>query len=132
MLYCGTVIGEKHLEFLGRKLRIPQAAGGVAMFSFEELCSGPLSAADYIHLCQNFETLFVRNIPKMTIKRRSEARRFITMIDNLCNHRVKLICTAEVPPGQLFVTETSSALDDDDSRVLSDDLNIEQVMDTRV
>jgi len=99
------------------------------MFSFEELCNGPLSAADYIHLCQNFETLFVSNIPKMTIKRRSEARRFITMVDNLYNHRVKLICTAQAPPGQLFVTEATSALDDHDSRILSDDLNIEQVRD---
>lgn len=49
------------------------------------------------------------------------------MIDNLYNHRVKLICTAETSPEKLFAAQTVSALDDEDSRVLSDDLDIVQV-----
>lgn len=97
------------------------------MFTFQELCSAPLSATDYLHICAHFDTLYLRDIPRMTIRKRAEVRRFTTMIDNLYDHRVKLICTAEVSPEKLFSAQTISALDDDESRELSDDLAIEQV-----
>src|ERR1043166_8542141 len=36
------------LKVLGRDLRVPQVAKGVARFSFAELCEQPLAAADYL------------------------------------------------------------------------------------
>ena len=50
------------------------------------------------------------------------------MIDNLYDHRTKFICTAEVSPEKLFCAQAINALDDDESRTLSDDLDIELVM----
>ena len=123
-----TAPSQRELTFLGRTLHIPVAAGPLAMFTFKQLCSGPLSAADYLHLCAHFETIFVSNIPRMTIRRREEARRFITMVDILYDHQVKLICTAQVSPEMLFSVQTISALDEQQSRILSDDLAIEQVL----
>ena len=48
----------------------------------------PLSAADYLELCRHFHTIFVQDIPKMTIRMRPEARRFITFIDTLYEYKV--------------------------------------------
>ena len=91
------------LIVLGRKLRVPQAAKGVARFSFVSLCSEPRAAVDYLEIAQHFHTLLVDNIPKMGPERRDEARRFTVLIDTLYDQSVKLICSAEVQPDQLYV-----------------------------
>jgi len=91
------------LIVLGRKLRVPQAAKGVARFSFVELCSTPRAAIDYLEIARHFHTLLIDHIPKMGPERRDEARRFTVLIDTLYDQSVKLICSAEVPPDRLYV-----------------------------
>lgn len=120
-----VVPSRRVLEFLGRQLHVPLAAGPLAMFTFRDLCSNPLSAADYLEICSQFDTIFIRDIPRLTLQSRTEARRFITMIDTLYDHRVKLICSAEVPPEQLFTS--SEPVRSVDAMVLTDDLDIQQV-----
>lgn len=122
----GTTPCPRDLEFLGRTLRVPHSAGPLAMFSFRDLCSGPLSAADYLEICRHFHTVFVRDVPRLTIETRPEARRFITMIDTLYDHRVKLVCSAEVRPEQLFAAEPVRTAESKEAMVLTDDLDIQQ------
>jgi predicted ATPase len=86
----------------GRKLFVSRAERGVAFFTFNELCKQALGAADYIALSKEFHTVVLDGIPRMTANNREEARRFITLIDELYNHKVKLICTAAAGPDQLF------------------------------
>ena len=122
-----SVSEKRVLEFLGRKLVIPKAAGKLALLTFKELCARPLSAADYLELCTHFDTLFIKDIPQMTLQKRSEARRFITMVDTLYNHKVKIICTAEVDPGELFRAQPMKVGDSKEFQDLMDDLDIEAV-----
>ncbi len=82
---------------------------------------------DYLELCANFDTVFIQDIPQLTINTRAEARRFITMIDNFYDHRVKIVCTAEVEPGQLFSAKLATAKESEEFRILADDLSIEEV-----
>lgn len=117
----------RELEFLGRVLVVPRAAGQLAFFSFEELCSQPLSAADYLELCENFDTIFIKDIPRLTMTMRSEARRFITMVDNFYDNKMKIVCTAEVEPKDLFNAQAQTSEQSHESRVLVDDLSIEKV-----
>jgi cell division protein ZapE len=91
------------LTVLGRKLRVPQAAKGVARFSFDDLCRRPLAAADYLEVARHFHTVLIDHVPKMGSGERNEARRFTLLIDTLYDENVKLICSAAAPPDALFV-----------------------------
>lgn len=91
------------LKVLGRDLRVPQVAKGVARFSFAELCEQPLAAADYLALAQEFHTLLIDRIPVMTSAMRDAARRFVTLIDTLYDEGTKLFCSAAAPPHALYL-----------------------------
>jgi cell division protein ZapE len=90
------------LSFLGRKLIVPQAAKGVARFSFDDLCAKPLAAPDYLQIAQHFHTVLIDHIPQLGPARCNEARRFVLLIDTLYDEGTKLICSAASPPDQLY------------------------------
>ena len=75
---------------------------GVCRVSFSQLCDTPLGATDYIALAQQFHTIFVTGVPQLSLKERDAARRFITLIDQLYNHKARFVATAEVPLTELF------------------------------
>jgi len=86
----------------GRKLTIPKTARGVAHLSFSELCEQPLGAADYLEIANQFHTVILSQIPHLGPEKRNEAKRFVTLIDVLYEHKVKLIASAEVLPEALY------------------------------
>jgi cell division protein ZapE len=90
------------LKVLGRKLRVPQAAKGVARFTFDDLARQPLAAADYLELARHYHTLLIDRIPMLSAADRNEARRLITLIDTLYDEHVKLICSAATSPDRLY------------------------------
>jgi cell division protein ZapE len=90
------------LAVQGRTLHLTRTAGDMAWCRFEELCEQPLGAADYLAIAQQFRMLFLEGIPQLTRNQRDAARRFITLIDTLYEHRVKLVCTADAPPIALY------------------------------
>ncbi|KAG2386595.1 hypothetical protein C9374_002339 [Naegleria lovaniensis] len=87
---------------MNRVLVIPRAARGVAFCTFDFLCKQPKSAVDYIGICKEFHTLIISGIPVFNKDNRDALRRFITLVDELYQHRVKLICSAEKPVDQLL------------------------------
>jgi cell division protein ZapE len=89
-----------HIEH--RELRARRRAGGVVWFDFKELCGGPRSQNDYLELATQFHTVLVSDVPEMTPRHASEARRFTWLVDVMYDRRVKLIMSAEVPPEQLY------------------------------
>lgn len=93
----------------GRSLRLLASdSHGVARTSFTQLCASTLGAADYIALAQRFHTLFLTDVPQLSLQHRDQARRFITLIDQLYNHRTKLVATAAVPLPLLFDGKSST------------------------
>jgi cell division protein ZapE len=90
------------LTVFGRALVVPRAARGVARFSFVEVCRAPLSAADYLAIARTFHTVMIDDIPVLLPEERNEARRFVLLIDTLYDEAVKLVCSAEAQPEQLY------------------------------
>ncbi|MBN9553498.1 MAG: AFG1 family ATPase [Alphaproteobacteria bacterium] len=90
------------LTVFGRTLLVPQAARGVARFSFADLCEKPLAAADYLEIARQFHTVLVDHIPMLDPRSRDAARRFVLLIDTLYDQGVKLICSAQSPPDRLY------------------------------
>lgn len=112
-------------NILGREVSFKQCCGGVLDSSFEELCDRPLGAIDYLHLTQFFHTIIIRDVPVLNMKIRSQTRRFITLIDNLYDNKVRVVISAEVPLRRLFQKDDRGAEDiTDEHRMLMDDLQI--------
>ena len=86
----------------GRTLHVPKSLKGVAVFSFKRLCGEPRGAADYLAIAQRFHTVIIVGIPAMTKAMRNEAARFVTLIDALYEHRVKLLAAADAEPAALY------------------------------
>ncbi|XP_070809623.1 AFG1-like ATPase isoform X1 [Pituophis catenifer annectens] len=113
------------LKVQGRGLRVNKACGTIADFTFEELCDKPLGASDYLEISKNFDLVFVHNIPLLTMAKRTQARRFITLIDTFYEKKVRLICSASAPLQSIFIqADHDSGLDE--KRVLMDDLGLSQ------
>ena len=75
---------------------------GVAVFSFKRLCGGPRGAADYLAIAQRFHTVIIVGIPVLGLEKRNEAARFVTLIDALYEHKVKLLAAADAEPAALY------------------------------
>lgn len=90
------------VEVKGRKIHVPRANGRVARFSFEELCSRPLAARDYLAIAAAFDTIFIDDIPVLQPDQRNEAKRLILLIDTLYDKGIKLIASAEAEPADLY------------------------------
>ena len=89
-----------HIE--QRKIHARRRAGGVVWFDFKTLCGGPRSQNDYLELATQFHTVLLSDVPQMSPRLASEARRFTWLIDVLYDRRVKLILSAAVVPEQLY------------------------------
>lgn len=98
------------LEVQGRKFQLKTINGSIFVCTFLDLCARALGPADYLALAARADTLILTGIPRLTPEKRNEAKRFITLIDALYEHKVKLICTAEASPEQLY-TEGDGAFE---------------------
>ncbi|XP_019174027.1 PREDICTED: lactation elevated protein 1 isoform X1 [Ipomoea nil] len=98
----GQVTSKTVQVMFGRTLNVPESCNGVARFTFEYLCGRPIGAADYIAIANNYHTVFISDIPIMSMRIRDKARRFITLIDELYNHHCCLYCSAESSIDDLF------------------------------
>ncbi|MEA1071881.1 cell division protein ZapE [Sphingomonas sp. LY160] len=86
----------------GRTLHVPKSLKGVAVFSFKKLCGAARGAADYLAIARRFHTVILVGIPVLTRENRNEAARFVTLIDQLYEHRVKLLAAADAQPADLY------------------------------
>ncbi|WP_377809808.1 cell division protein ZapE [Azospirillum sp. A29] len=99
----GGAAGEPcSLTVQGRRVDIARAAKCVARVDFWDLCGKPLGAADYLAIATHFHTVLIDHVPTMKDELRNEAKRFMTLIDALYEHKVNVVIAAEGPPERLY------------------------------
>ncbi|KLJ00608.1 cell division protein ZapE [Luteimonas sp. FCS-9] len=97
------------IELDGRRIPVRARCTGMAWFDFDALCEGPRGASDYIQIATEFHTVLLGCIPTMDARRDDAARRFVTLIDELYDRSVNLVCTADAEPPLLYAGERLSA-----------------------
>jgi cell division protein ZapE len=105
-LTAGAETEAEEITVKGRIVPVPRTARGVAWFSFDQLCGQPLGAEDYIAISRRYHSVVLEGVPRLSEDRRDEARRFMTLIDTLYEHKVKLVMSAAAAPHDLYGGET--------------------------
>jgi cell division protein ZapE len=90
------------VEVLGRRVPVPRAAKGVARFRFAELCEEPLAAADFLALAERYHTIVLAGIPRFRSEAKNAPKRFAILVDTLYEKKVKLVCSADAAPHDLY------------------------------
>lgn len=90
------------LELFGRPIAYRRAADGVIWFGFNSICDGPRSQDDYIELSRLYQTVLVSDVPRFDATLENQARRFIALVDEFYDRRVKLILSAAAPVTELY------------------------------
>lgn len=106
-MYFNQLAAEKgqtgtSIEIEGRKIPTMRVAGSVLMLEFRALCDGPRSQSDYIELSREYNTVLLANVEQMGANADDIARRFIAMVDEFYERKVKLVMSAEVPLEKLY------------------------------
>ena len=91
------------LEIEGRSVPVRRHARDVAWFDFNALCDGPRGKPDYIELSKRYHTVMVSHVPQFSAGMADKLRRFVWMIDEFYDRRVKLIISAPAAADALIV-----------------------------
>ena len=86
----------------GRHIPFTLYSDRMGAFTFRQLCEAALGPADYLAIARRLDTVILTGIPRLSAEKRNEARRFVTLIDALYEHKVVLIATADAPPEALY------------------------------
>ena len=86
---------EKTINTKGRVFKINNYYGGLARFSFNELCDQNLGAEDYLNISQICDHIFIEKVPVFNEYNSNQQLRFITLIDILYEKKINLTLSME-------------------------------------
>ncbi|XP_054921947.1 putative ATPase N2B isoform X3 [Dermacentor andersoni] len=118
------IVRARVLTIKGRNVEFHKTCGRILDASFSELCDRAVGAVDYLALSHIFHTILVRDVPVLTLREKTQARRFITLVDTLYDNRVRLVLSADAVADKLFQAVKSDGSLTDENRSLMDDLQI--------
>jgi len=90
------------IDILGRPIPTLGAAEGVVWFAFKDICGGPRSQQDYIEIARYYQTVIISNVPVLGSELDDAARRFIALVDEFYDRRVKLVLSSAEPVNALY------------------------------
>lgn len=109
-------LNEQEIEIQGRKIALNKLSYGVVWFNFCEICGGTRDQTDYLEIANQFHTVLISHLPKLTSDHSAAVQRFIWLIDVFYDNRVKLVLSSACELGEL---EKLSAMNIEISRTLS-------------
>lgn len=93
---------DSSINILEREIDTRYHAEDVVWFDFLSICDGPRSAFDYVEVAKMFHAVLISGVPKFDDTQNEKARRFVNLVDELYDRRVKLIVSAEVQISDLY------------------------------
>ena len=96
------MVKEATIGINGRQFCCRYEADDIVWFSFAELCDKPRSQNDYIELARIYHAVIVSDVPQLDAGKDDQVRRFINLVDEFYDRRVKLILSAAVPIASLY------------------------------
>ena len=88
-------ISSEPIEINGREVKINARTETILFCDFRHLCMQPRSASDFIEIANRYSTVLVNAVPALDDDLRDPTRRFIYMVDEFYDRRVKLLIRAE-------------------------------------
>ncbi len=101
----GLAAQEQTLEVLGRPLPVHAACERALWVDFHTLCLQMRSQNDYIELARVYPRVLLQGVPILTADLDDGMRRFIHLVDEFYDRRVKLLMTMAAPLAGLYVGE---------------------------
>lgn len=98
----GEAVSDHQIEVLGRAIPTRHCAKGIAWFDFMDICDGPRGPEDYIEIARWYPTVIISDVPILTAELDNPARRFIALVDEFYDRKVKLILSAATSPESLY------------------------------
>lgn len=91
----GQTISTSPIVIGGRNIDIIKRTETMLLADFRALCMQPRSATDFIEIANDFDTVMVDNVPALNDTLMDPTRRFIYLVDEFYDRRVKLLIRAE-------------------------------------
>ena len=91
----GQTISTSPIVIGGRNIDAIKRTETMLLADFRALCMQPRSAADFIEIANDFDTVMVDNVPALNDTLMDPTRRFIYLVDEFYDRRVKLLIRAE-------------------------------------
>lgn len=101
----GENLEDGELVVRGRGIPYRYQSGSVIWFDYEALCGPPRSQRDYVEVSRGFQSVIISDVPLLDATRDDSARRFLFLVDEFYDRRVKLILSAAVGVEQLYCGE---------------------------
>ncbi|OSN01860.1 MULTISPECIES: cell division protein ZapE [Lonsdalea] len=98
----GHIPNGETLEINHRAMPVLGSRNGVLAVSFATLCADARSPNDYIVLSQRYHCVLLHHVTVMGEAEEDVARRFLALVDEFYERRVKLIMSAQVPMSDLY------------------------------
>ncbi|RUO71986.1 cell division protein ZapE [Idiomarina ramblicola] len=90
------------IDIEGRDIDVRAECDDVVFFDFASLCKTARSQNDYMEIARIYHAVLISNVEQMGAGKDDTARRFIALVDEFYERRVKLILSAEVDIESLY------------------------------
>jgi len=92
----------KSIRINNREIPTRLEADDVVLFAFKDICESARSQNDYIELARIYHAVLISDVKVMNADSDDTARRFIALVDEFYERKVKLIMSGEKPLEALY------------------------------
>lgn len=89
------IVNKKPIEVNHRTISVYGYTSDILWCDFDVLCRQPRSPSDFIELAAQYSTVLIENVPHLTDQLNDITRRFIYLVDEFYDQKVKLVLTSQ-------------------------------------